>query len=235
MALNWYSIVTSTMNVSVMIPIITWRCFWRPIAIAGVTIFGLALIRGIAIWIEAGKPFAHDDCGHNHAPGEDHSHGSGLIYVQVIVLAFPLLLFVWGLPNERISAQRYQDLLGHVKEVDGLTAVAENGAVETSFEELNAAALDSSKRTILEGKRTVLSGKVQKLGEKQFTLFHLKMTCCVADMVTLKTVIVADYAINAIADFKEYRVNGVIQFVEQKGKFTPVIRVANPEEVVSLN
>lgn len=227
-----YGVVAILMYRADMLKHILVPDFWRPIAIAGGVVFGLAVIRGIAVWIEAGKPFAHGDCGHDHAPGDDHSHGSGMVYLQVIVLAFPLLLFIWGLPNDRISLERINGMLSQATEVGGFSAVSENGATETSFEALNGATNDSGMRSLLEGKRTILSGKVRKLGEKQFTLYHLKMNCCAADMVPLEATIVADFAINSIDDHVEYRVSGVIQFVEQKGKFKPVIRVAIPEEIV---
>ena len=232
-----YGIVAILMYRADMLKHILVPEFWKPIAIAGSTVLALAAVRGIAVWIEAGKPFAHADCGHDHGPGDDHSHGSGMVYLQVLVLAFPLLLFVWGLPNSRISADRLNSMLGAGAEVGDVGKIAESGTADTSFEELSAAAYDPGRRTLLEGKRSTLSGKVKKLGEKQFTLFYLKMNCCAADQVPLKATIVADFAINAIVDFDEYRVNGVITFVEDKkkpGTFTPVMRVANPEEIVSM-
>lgn len=231
-----YGVVAILMYRADMLKHILVPEFWKPIAIAGGVVFALALVRGIAIWIEAGKPFAHADCGHDHGPGEDHSHGSGMVYLQVVVLVFPLLLFMWNLPNSQISADRLNAMLGQGKEVSGLAAVAETGAVDTSFEELSSAALDPGKRELFQGKRSTLSGKVKKLGEKQFTLFYLKMTCCAADQVPLKATIVADFAINAVVDFAEYRINGVIQFVEQKpGQFMPVLRITQPEEIVKIN
>ncbi|MFO0938222.1 MAG: hypothetical protein U0798_17085 [Gemmataceae bacterium] len=229
-----YGVVALWMYRADMLKTILVPEFWRPIAYAGVTIFVLSMIRGVTVWIQAGKPFSHEDCGHDHAPGEEHSHGSGIIYIQVIVMAFPLLLFVWGLPNERISKERLEAMLGQTSEVSNLQSVAETGTVDTNFEELTVAALDPGRRAALEGKRAKLTGKVRKLGERQFTLFYLKMNCCAADQVPLKATIVAEFAINAIVDYNEYSINGVIQFVEQKGKFEPVIRVSLPEEITAV-
>ncbi len=155
---------------------------------------------------EGGGPpsHAHDHDGHDHKPGEacdhpshahdhgdhgdhsadDHSHGN--IYWRVVVLLFPIVIYMMGLPDGTFSAA-YQDarVKGHV--VGDIGDVADKGAVgEVSFETLAAAAYSEPNRELFIGKTVTLSAQYKPLAETQFTLFFFKQTCCAADQVPLK-------------------------------------------------
>ena len=62
--------------------------------------------------------------------------------------------------------------------------VPDEGTTMT-FNELNEAAFDADKRKAYAGQTAILQGRFRRLGEKEFTLFRLKMTCCGADAVPL--------------------------------------------------
>ena len=57
---------------------------------------------------------------------------------------------------------------------------------EMRFNDLTEAALDADKRKALEGQTAILQGRFKRLGDKEFTLFRMKMTCCTPDAVTLR-------------------------------------------------
>lgn len=98
-------------------------------------------------------------------------------------------------------------------------------AVEMRFNDLNDAAFDADKRKSYTGSTAMLEGKFSRLGDKEFTLYRLKMTCCGADAVPLKVRISAPQAVNGIADGQWVRVRGVIRFVKAPGqdRYTPVL------------
>ena len=230
-----------------MLSLILAPGFLIPCAIAGSAVIFLAVVRGVAIWIEAGKGThpagcghdhgAGEDCGHDHAEGEGHSHGTGMIYIQVLVLAFPLLLYFMNLPNGKMSAAWLSSQLGKAPEIGVLGAVTESGTADTSFDQLSKAEYDPGVRALLDGKRVQLSGKVQMYNEKKFTLFTMKMNCCAADQVPLKAVIISEYAIPGIVPMQDYRVGGVIQFAETPGKngqFTTIIRVNGSDDLTPI-
>jgi hypothetical protein len=104
---------------------------------------------------------------------------------------------------------------------------------EMTFNELNDAAFDADKRTAYAGKTAILEGRFLRLGDKEFTLFRLKMTCCGADAVPLKVRIVAPQSVNGFNDHDWVRVKGVIQFIKLPGqdRYSPVIRVPDITDV----
>jgi hypothetical protein len=110
--------------------------------------------------------------------------------------------------------------------------VSDRGSVMT-FNELNAAAYDEAKRQDYAGKTAIMEGHFRRLGEKEFTLFRLKMTCCGSDAVMLKVRIVAPQSVNGFKDHDWVRVKGVIQFIKQPGQetYTPVLRLSDITDV----
>ena len=93
-----------------------------------------------------------------------------------------------------------------------------------SFNELTEAAIDADKRMAYGGQTAIMEGRFKRLGDKEFTLFRMKMTCCGADTVPLKVRIIAPQAVNQ-KDFDWVRVKGVIQFIKAPGqeRYTPVL------------
>ena len=108
--------------------------------------------------------------------------------------------------------------------------VPEAGEV-MQFNTLNDAAFDAEKRKHLAGQTAIMEGRFQRLGDKEFTLLRMKMTCCGADAVPLKVRIITPYAINNIPDYQWVRVKGVVQFVKAPGqdRYTPLLVVDNAD------
>lgn len=211
----------------------------------GIALLVLTAIRGLAVWQAAGahrhdhahgEACTHDhahgaDCGHDHAHGHDHSHDHGSIFWRVVVLAFPLLLFCLGLPNEEFMKMHTRQRLGKDSALGQLNDVeAKGGHLNFSFAELASAAYDKDKREMAEGQTVTLKGQFKPIGDREFTLYQLKMTCCRSDMIPLKARIVTDNPVVAATNVKPedwVKVTGVVQFVEipEQKQFIPVIRV----------
>jgi len=105
------------------------------------------------------------------------------------------------------------------------------GGIEMKFNELNEIAFDEGKRNAQQGNNVTVEGRFKRVGDKEFTLFRLKMTCCAADTVPLKVRIIVPEALGA-SDYKDFdwvRVTGQLQFlkVPDQERYIPVIRVAS--------
>lgn len=204
----------------------------------GIVLLLMAFIRGVVLWntvkpLEAGHVHG-PDCDHGHDHG-DHDHMPGAVYLKIIPLALPVLLFVMGLPNAAGFSQEWVNRrLGEAANIGEIKSVeAKEGDVITlDFAELNMAAYDGAKRANYEGRRVRVKGQLKSISEKDYTLFKLKMTCCAADMIPLKARIKSDVVIPR-ATFKDndwVSVEGVLQFVEVIDKqanstFIPVFRI----------
>ena len=240
--------------------------FHRWVAIGGGVLLAMTVIRAISIWSSASHVHDHDhahpphadhehgpDCDHDHDhvdhdhhghahPGHTHAghdhadHDHGNIFWRIVVLAFPLVLFFLGLPNESFIKNYKLHKLGDDADIGAIGSVQATGAsVPIDFNQLAAATLDPGKRSTLEGNETSIVGQFKPLGDREFTLFKMKMTCCAADMIPLKARIVPEFVPTGVKPFDWVKVTGVIQFVEVPGKneFIPVLRVDDPRDIAS--
>jgi hypothetical protein len=203
-----------------------------------------------------GCDHAHDhgaDCGHDHhhdhAHGHDHhphdhdhsaedhghSHDLAWVFARMLVLFFPVALFISGIPNAGFSQDWINSkILGEDEAVStGTGDVARGEGTVMSFNDLNDAAYDAGKRSYLQGRVGILEGQFKRVADKQFTLYTLKMTCCVTDMTSLKVQIVTPTAISGFKDGEWVRVKGEVRFVQRAGssEFIPVIAVADVKDV----
>ena len=187
---------------------------------------------------------AHDHHGHDHDHGDhsadDHSHGN--IYWRVVVLLFPIVIYLMGMPDGTFSAE-YQTRRVKDNEVGNLDDVASTGNAEVSFETLAAAAYSPESRDLFTGKTVSLNGQYKPLSDTQFTLFFFKMTCCTADQVPLKATCVVKpedqnmlqevvtangkQEIRPIQSGQKVRVTGRIQFTQDPStqEWLTVLRV----------
>jgi hypothetical protein len=191
---------------------------------------------------------AHDHHHHDHKPGEtcdhpshahghdhgdhsadDHSHGN--IYWRVVVLLFPVVIYLMGLPNGTFSDKHLIDRLGS-NTVGELGEEADRGSAEVGFETLATAAYSEPNRELYRGKTVSVNGQFKRLSDRQFTLFFFKQTCCAADQVPLKAVCVVQPGddvelLKSIPDAKKVSVTGRIQFTQDSstGEWLTVIRV----------
>ncbi|MGL6097217.1 MAG: hypothetical protein ACRC7O_15645 [Fimbriiglobus sp.] len=205
----------------------------------GVLLLLFTAIRGVAIWSNVGKPDHghHDhghghvhgpDCDHGHAHGDDDGHSHGNIFWRIVVLSFPLLLFCLGLPNSAFLNSYKQHRLGTDANLGMIgEVVAKDGTLELDFAALAATALDPEKRAVAEGMTTTIRGQFNPIGDREFTLYKMKQTCCAADMIPLKARILTNSVVIGYQPTAWVKVTGTVQFVEVPGKnqFLPVLRV----------
>jgi hypothetical protein len=202
----------------------------------------------------------HDEeCGHEHKLGEkcdhhlghshdhsdhsveDHSHGN--VYWRVVVLAFPVVILLMGLPNRSFSTERTLKILGTVQEVQIAENVEAKEGFTSDFDHLASIAYDPQKREGYTGQKATIKGKVRPVSVREFQLYKLKITCCSADAIPLQARIVlntksdseARAAAGKFATDGEYEVTGRIQFAQEKsgGDFITVL-VIDPKDPDSI-
>lgn len=235
--------------------------FHVPVLVGGIAVLVLVVVRAISVWREAGeaqaKAHSHDhvhgpDCDHDHKhdhhdhdhdhSAEDHGHSHDMAWVlaRMMVLFFPVALFLIGVPNAGFSQDRIKKLLGQDDSIGSaqLSDVANKEGTIVSFNDLNDAAFDEGKRFVFQGQSAVLEGRFRRLADKEFTLFRLRMTCCAADTVPLKVRIVTPYAVSGLNDFEWVKVKGQIQFLPVPNttpvRYIPVIKVADNGDIVVM-
>lgn len=155
----------------------------------------------------------------------------------MMVLFFPVALFFMGVPNAGFSQDRINKLLGRDESLGdvNLAEVARKDGTVLSFNDLNDAAMNEDKRRIFEGQTALLEGRFKRLGDKEFSLVRLKMTCCAADTIPLKVRIITPYALSGFNDLEWVSVKGQIQFISLPGgRYIPVIKVAENTDVQKL-
>ena len=236
-----------------MLEFILAEPFRLPVLLGGFGLIALALFRGAALWMAVGGDHFHDHhAGHDHKPGEacehpteeeaheEHSHGN--MYWRIVVLAFPILLFLMGVPNGTFSQDWMDKRLGAEHSIGALGDVAEKGGENTyDFQSLSSAASSPEKREALTGTKATVKGQIKKVpgSQTEFSLYRLVMTCCITDAVPLKARVVASST--SIADafasqFKEnswVEVTGTLQFVrDSTGQFVTVLRVKDKGGIV---
>lgn len=187
----------------------------------------------------------HHDHAHEHTHGHDHhdhaaedhghSHDLAWVFARMLVLFFPVALFIIGVPNSSFSQDWInKHVLGPEEQVSvNLGSVAQGAGTGMSFNDLNDAAYNDAKRETLQGQIGVLEGQYQRLGERQFTLYRLKVTCCKSDMVALKVRIITPRPLGAIQNGEWVRVKGEIRFVQRPGstEYIPLVAVADMGDI----
>ena len=110
--------------------------------------------------------------------------------------------------------------------------VAQAGT-EMRFNDLTEAAFDEGKRASFSGKTAIMEGRFQPLGDKEFTLFRQKMTCCGPDAVMLKVRIIAPQSVAGFNYFDWVRVKGVVEFIRApgSGRYVPVLRLLDISDI----
>ena len=185
----------------------------------------------------------HDhDHGHGHTHAHDHanhghSHDLAWVFTRVLILFFPVALFLIGLPNAGFSQDHINKILGVDQAVSAeLGQVATGEGVVMSFADLRQAAYDADKREALAGQVGIIDGKFRAIGQNQCTLYKLKMTCCAADAVPLKIRIITPTAISGFDDGQWVRVKGEVRFLPIQGttQYLPVIAVADVADVKKI-
>ena len=157
----------------------------------------------------------------------------------MLVLAFPVTLYFLGIPNSGFSDDRLKKMVGTDPTLGAtnISDVAKKEGVVMRFSDLNDAALDPAKREALQGQSAVLEGLFKRLGDREFTLFRMKMTCCAADTVPLKVRIVTPTALSGFKDMDWVEVQGQVHFLQvpNSNQYVPVIKVADVGEIKKVD
>jgi hypothetical protein len=183
-----------------------------------------------------GHDHSHHSHGHTHGDDHGHDHASGVIFLKILGLCVPIVLFFLGLPNAGFSQEWIERRLGTAVDLGDVKDVeAKVGGVQTlDFAEMNLAAHDESKRAAYQGQTVRVKGQLQKVKDREYRLFKLKINCCAADTIPLEARILTNF----VTQFNNYdwvTVEGVMQFVgvEDRGRtrYIPVIRVTKVDGI----
>lgn len=206
--------------------------FHIPVLLGGIAITGLTILRAIAIWRESGKQVNLDqDFG--------HSHDLSWTFAKLLILVFPVSLFLLGIPNQGYSAEYLSKLLGNEKSVhelvnfDDASNAGARPVTEMRFNDLNDAAYDSAKRESFEGQLVTLKGRLDRMGDKEFRLFVEKRACCEADKILLKVRMITKQSLSGFKNGEWVQVKGQIQFVHQPDstRYIPVLKVPDLTDI----
>lgn len=237
--------------------------FQLPVLIGAIALLVVVVVRGVCLWQSAGErhdhhhghDHAHDHHqGHDHKPGEvcdhpDHAHGHhdhgdhaaedhdhGNVYWRVVVLGFPIFLFLMGVPSKGFSARWIKEYLGEEEALRySNLLVAEDTSKEPlyDFKSLNDQSKQEGARAELNGRRIMLKGQFAPVGTegKEFSLVFLSMVCCATDNEPLRARILVQKP-SQIGSFKEQQypwvqISGIIsEFVQSKnGDWVAIIQI----------
>ncbi len=259
-----FGIVAILMYYFDMLKFLLAPAFYDFVLIGGIGLLVVTLLRGISLWTSVGSEQVHDHAHHDHKPGEicddpthahdgaDHSaedHAHGNIYWRIVVLAFPIVLFMMGLPNKTFSKDYIEAKLGKDGALGELRDVAErSGEATYDFSSLGIASANEDKRRSLEGTPARIKGQLRHIpgSSDEFGLFYLKVTCCATDAVPLKARIKVDRPSLADsfkklfpANAKNHQwvvVSGTIQFAKlESGEYITVLRIKDPNGITATD
>jgi uncharacterized repeat protein (TIGR03943 family) len=178
----------------------------------------------------------HADHAHSHDHDHDHGHDHGWTPWRYAVLMLPIVLFFLNLPNSSFSAMAYEHMMPGEKIEGGAAAVDKKEGLVLGFKELASAAYDPVTRLKMQGQTGRLKGMYSPLGtDKQFTLFRVKMSCCAADAIPVRVLIVCDENITQIRPKEWVEVEGQIQFHKPPGQkeYIPMLYLKSRDQVKS--
>jgi hypothetical protein len=168
---------------------------------------------------------------HNHA--HDHGHDHGWAPARYAVLLLPVTLYFLNLPNGSFSAETVKKNLSEGGIGGKAKAVDSKGgpALVLGMGELKIAAGDEVTRKEMTGKTGIMTGQYLPRNDKWFTLFRLNMKCCVADAVPEGVEIFCEEPVTKFPQKEWIEVEGQIQFVQQRGKYVPILYLKSADQV----
>ena len=187
------------------------------VLVGGIALLVMTVIRGTALFLEDAHEHAHD-----HG---DHDHGN--IFWRVVILAFPILLFCFGLPNSSFSQDYTDKKLGVAKQLGEVNGVDSKGGavIPMTFEELNKVTYNAKTMEFYQGRTIKLTGTLRREGDGDYTLFTGSMACCKADTVYLTARAITENFTPQIPNGATVTAEGLLQFVSPKGSTEPPIPV----------
>jgi uncharacterized repeat protein (TIGR03943 family) len=180
----------------------------------------------------------HHHHNHDHAHGHDHGHSHGWTPAKYAVLLLPLVLYLLHLPNSSLAGiDAFQSAQGEARELEDTGQhqdAGSKGEISLGFKELSNAVYNPQQREYFEGHVGKLRGMYWPLaGEKEFTLFRVKMTCCAADAIPLEVRILSPENLTKLQPKQWVEVKGQIQFrkLAGKDKYVPVLQLKSADDV----
>jgi hypothetical protein len=156
--------------------------------------------------------------GHGHSHGGDHGHDHGWAPWRYVILLLPVVLYFLNLPNESMAQASTRDNVEGAADLNLKNVEAQDAGkvFAVSFQELERTPYTPEGRKYYEGKTVRLKGQYLPISERMFTLVRYKMSCCAADAVSLKAIIMLDPStkepLPAGLQGKWLEVEGQIQF-----------------------
>jgi hypothetical protein len=194
---------------------------------------------------------AHGDGG---GDGEDH-HDHGWAPWRYAVLIVPAVLFFLGLPTEgnnmtRLSNDLKEETLDPgfssrrvpLANLCGATVLCykkSSRVIPLKFSELQVQASREQARTFFEGQTVILKGQYWRFPDKdkEFSLFRVKINCCGADAITLKSRIIAPEPLQGFNTNDWVQIQGEISFQQVAGKneWLPVIQLPTMQSIQKID
>jgi uncharacterized membrane protein YcgQ (UPF0703/DUF1980 family) len=146
----------------------------------------------------------------------------------------PIVLYFLNMPNSTFSAEAYGHMMSTAQTEDSGAPVVKKEGLVLGFKELTNAAHDKTTRDALEGQTGRLAGMYQTGdGDKRFTLFRVKMSCCAADAIPVGVLIVCEENITRFQAKQWVEVEGQIQFhkLRAQEKWVPVLYLKSASQV----
>jgi hypothetical protein len=208
---------------------------------------------------------AHDcDHNHDEVEAQCHGHDHSWNPWRFAVLLLPVVLFFLNLPNQgfshvsgNISADQVElhtstafslgaEAVGMASPLSGaaplsaaaaiLAGTAQGDVLSLEFRELEQAAYHPGQRDFYQGKRAEIRGQfAPSTSPKMFTLVRLKITCCGADAVQLRVLIVSPEDVRKQRG-QWVKVRGTIQFAKRKDRdeYVTILQMASPRDVADV-
>ena len=211
-----------------------------------------------------GEKCEHEDHGHahshSHAHGhehshshteEDHGHDHGWAPWRYIVLLLPVVLYALKLPAAGGFSAGYTGIMLGADKLEGgkntrlgaailaggplMPLTKKQSVTVMRFNDLANAALRENSRDFYDGSTVQLKGQFMPLSDKEFNLYRMKMTCCVADAVPLKARIVSPVTLQKFQPREWVTVTGELQFRKVAGQvpeqWLPVIMLDSDDQI----
>ena len=190
---------------------------------------------------------------HSHAQTQEASHGvhddhdHGVSPWKYVVLSIPVALFFLELPNGGFSADRVKNEFSKesvaVQRVTKSMAGALGGVpilifknpnpIPLRFNELSMMSGREATRKANSGRIGLLKGQFQPIGEKNFTLYRFKRSCCATDAVPIEVRIICEFEDKTIEQFRAgdwVEIKGEIQFApypSKPGEYLPCLVISD--------
>jgi hypothetical protein len=156
-----------------------------------------------------------------------------------------VVLYALNLPNEGYSDERVgantnskqlKDMRSGLAQFVGASALLvhkNSGDFEKSFGELADGAKRAELRNSWEGKTIVLRGQYRAITDRDFTLYRMKISCCVTDAVWVNARIIAPEPIQTYSSGNWVEIRGELEFMRTEGTadWVPVVRLKSLKDI----